>query len=236
LILVSALLGAALYKVSVLSGRPRWAELHLDVRPSGSQLEATWDPAAVRAVGASNALLAVTEGSWHRDIQLQESQLQSGHYAWQRTSEPGDVAVRLILYVKGIGVSGDAVRLQPAGLPAAVPAVKTPSPAATGAPAAESSDKVTSPPVAIHEVQPYVPEGIRSRIESRIVIPVRVQVSAQGRVTQAVPEDLANTGGLNRYLSEQAQKAARQWRFTPARTARGTRTSATTTLQFVFTP
>jgi hypothetical protein len=43
-------------------------------------------------------------------------------------------------------------------------------------------------------------------------------------------------GGVNRYLAEQAQKAARLWRFTPARTARGTRTSSSTTLQFVFTP
>jgi len=68
------------------------------------------------------------------------------------------------------------------------------------------------------------------------VIPVRVQVSAQGRVTQAVPETSYDAGGLNRYLSEQAQKAARLWRFTPARTAKGIRTSSYTTLQFVFTP
>jgi hypothetical protein len=237
LVLISALLGAAIYQVWVLSSRPRWAELHLDVKPSAGQLEATWDPAAVRTTGASKALLAVTEGGWHRDIQLQDSQLQSGHFAWQRTAEPGDVLVRLILYVKGIGVTGDAVRLQATGLPA--PPAPSTTPAAQPAnPAPASLDangKPVNPPVAVHEVQPFVLEGIRSRIEGRIVIPIRVQVSSQGRVTQAVPES-EDTGGLNRYLTDQALKAARLWRFTPARTSHGTRTSSTTTLQFVFTP
>jgi outer membrane biosynthesis protein TonB len=67
------------------------------------------------------------------------------------------------------------------------------------------------------------------------VIPVKVDVSQEGRVVRALA-DIRTTDSLRRYLAAQAQRAARSWRFKPARTKTGARVAASTTLHFVFTP
>jgi len=41
---------------------------------------------------------------------------------------------------------------------------------------------------------------------------------------------------LHRYLAEQAEAAARQWRFTPAKNQPGARVASSKTLHFVFEP
>lgn len=91
------------------------------------------------------------------------------------------------------------------------------------------------PPATVHEVQPKIPDGIRSRMTGEIVIPVEVQVDERGKVVRAVAKT-RNVDSVSRYLSAQAQKAAREWRFTPARTGTGEQVAASKTLRFVFTP
>jgi TonB family protein len=88
--------------------------------------------------------------------------------------------------------------------------------------------------VAVQEVQPEISEGIRSRIENRLVVPVEVRVSETGKVTEAVSRGNGDT--VYRFLADQAVKAARSWRFLPARSKWGTAVASRTTLEFVFTP
>ncbi len=104
--------------------------------------------------------------------------------------------------------------------PASAPATSPPAPAAAPPEAAAEEARPVAPPSATREVQPYVPEGIRARIESDIVIPVRVHVDEHGRVVRASAE-LSASDGLHRYLADQAEKAARRWRFKPARSRHG---------------
>jgi hypothetical protein len=236
--LAIALGSAGVYKLWSMATAPRWMELHLDARRVGSQLVVTWDGNAPGALDGTRGLLAVREKDAHREIPLDARQLREGTYTY--VPFHGDVELRLILYRKGLGVAGDALRVE--AIPEPVPAseVLTPDAADRSAtpqepPSQPATARAVSGPSAVHEVQPPIPEGIRSRITDRIVIPVEVEVSAQGRVTRATPETQAGDG-LRRYLGEQAQRAARQWRFTPARTKDGERVAARTTVQFVFTP
>jgi hypothetical protein len=103
----------------------------------------------------------------------------------------------------------------------------------------KQTQRTTKPPLtaaarAVREFQPFVSEGIRGRIEERIVVPVTVQIDAAGRVVSASPEGDGDT--VYRYLASQAARAAKLWRFEPARSADGTAAASTKTLHFVFTP
>jgi TonB family protein len=93
---------------------------------------------------------------------------------------------------------------------------------------------MATPAVARHEVQAYVPAGIRARVRSRIVVPVQVHINAEGRVTEAACRKAGN--GLERYLAEQAVKAARQWSFEPAHSREGTAMASVKGIEFVFAP
>jgi outer membrane biosynthesis protein TonB len=42
--------------------------------------------------------------------------------------------------------------------------------------------------------------------------------------------------GLQRYLADLAEKAAREWRFTPAKSREGASVASSKTLTFVFNP
>jgi hypothetical protein len=173
----------------------------------------------------------VTDGDTHRDIALDPGQIRAGKYTYAPLH--GDIGLRLILYAKDLGVAGDAVRV--AALPnTAVARENRPQTEVGPAPPASAS-RVAVPPSTVHEVQPRIPGGVRSRIRGRVEIPVEVEVSGRGRVVRAVAE--TQTGdSVRRYLAEQAQKAALQWRFRPARTRSGARVPASTTIRFVFTP
>jgi hypothetical protein len=111
--------------------------------------------------------------------------------------------------------------------------IQTPEP-----PQAETTGKVPNAPwvapVALHQVQPGIPPGIRARIHDRIIVPVVVHVTASGKVSSAFAD--GNGGSLYRYLGEQAVVAARLWRFRPAHSKTGTAMEASKTLYFVFTP
>jgi TonB family protein len=91
------------------------------------------------------------------------------------------------------------------------------------------------PPSTLHEVQPAIPDGIRSRLSGEVVIPVQVQVSNRGRVLSAQASD-QGSDGVHRYLAEQAEKAARTWQFSPARNRAGVAVAGSKTIQFVFAP
>jgi outer membrane biosynthesis protein TonB len=89
----------------------------------------------------------------------------------------------------------------------------------------------------VHEVQPDIPAGIRSRLATEVKIPVAVRVNERGRVLSAQVEDTSGSAdGLHRYLVGQAEKAAREWQFTPARTRTGIPIPSDKTIQFVITP
>ncbi|HEV2445238.1 MAG TPA: energy transducer TonB [Candidatus Sulfopaludibacter sp.] len=230
--------GAIIYQLWGLAREPRWRELHLDARPHSGRLELSWDGNAPAAVHATRGLLAVTDGGAHRDILLGPAEIHAGLYAYTPVHPDGDF--RVILYSSGLGVAGDAVRFETAPAPvvpaeaavAASTAVTQHGEADRAAEAQPPSAAV--PPVAVHEVHPAISEGIRSRITGQVVVPVQVEVSARGRVTKAVAE--AQSDDVRRYLAAQAQKAAREWRFTPARDKSGERVASSKTIQFVFTP
>jgi TonB family protein len=65
-----------------------------------------------------------------------------------------------------------------------------------------------------------------------IPIDVRVQVDAHGKVTAATPVTKQHSG-LETYLATCAVKAARLWRFEPAREG-GQPAPGSTTIHFVF--
>jgi TonB family protein len=88
--------------------------------------------------------------------------------------------------------------------------------------------------VARREVQAYVPAGIRTRVRSRIVVPVQMHINAEGRVTEAASKKAGN--GLERYLADQAVKAAREWSFVPARSSEGNAMASVKSVDFVFAP
>jgi TonB family protein len=240
--LISGIGGAVIYELWTVAREPRWVELHLDAKASGKQLDVTWDPTAPRAVNATRALLGVTDGGQHHDIELTPAQMRAGKYSY--TPAHGDVALRLILYGKGVGVAGDAVHVTAipnvvetaaAGTASATADRAAPPPETVTPPTTTATTTPAVPPSTVREVQPRIPAGIRSRIQGEVVIPVTVQINEKGRVTGAAAA-MRGGDGLHRYLAEQAEKAARQWRFTPAKTSRGTRVASSKTVHFVFEP
>ena len=228
----------------IRSRGPRWAELHLDAHAAGGQLDVRWDSGAARALGATAGVLAVSDGDTRQNIALSEEQLRAGKYRYTPTHE--NLGLRLMLYRRNSAVAGDAVRLESAldaallsqavpppapsmgdsdrAAPVSVPAVSPPAPA-----------RVAVRPVAVHEVQPEIPAGIRARIHAPIAISVDIDVAEDGRVARARAETRFSDDVLQ-YLADQAQIAARQWRFKPARTTGGAAAAAATTIQFTFTP
>jgi len=242
--LASAVCGASVFELWTLARQPRWTDLHLDARPVDGRLEVSWDAAATRALNPTRGLLAVTDGDAHRNLDLVPAQIRAGKYTY--TPLHAEVAVRLILYAKDLGVAGDTVRVAAAPsppMPARTVTAETGprdradrmETVAPGVAEPATASRVAKPPSVVRQVQPLIPEGIRSRLSEPVVIPVEVEVSDQGRVVRAMAESEAGDG-LHRYLEEKASKAAREWRFTAARTKSGERVAASKTIQFVFTP
>jgi TonB family protein len=203
-----------------------WTDLQLDARPDGKQLAITWSAAAVKDLHSSGGRLEISDGGARQEIKLSGPQVRAGAYRY--TISHSDVAVRLIATDEdGRGIAGDSVRLESSGV-----AVPPPQSSDTKA---GSGGKAAVPPETLHEVQPTIPEGIRSRLSAEVVIPVDVQVSERGRVLSAQVHE-ANGDGIHRYLADQAEKAARGWQFSPARTRDGAPVAASKTIEFIFTP
>jgi outer membrane biosynthesis protein TonB len=87
-------------------------------------------------------------------------------------------------------------------------------------------------PKAIYRAPPVIAAGIRPRIKGTIAIDVRVHIDARGRVVSAAPVTRQHSG-LDQYLAGRAVRAARLWRFEPARES-GKAVEGTQILHFVF--
>jgi TonB family protein len=196
---------------------PAFAELKLDARESGGKVLVSWDAAAARSLSASHGALTIADGDAQQEIELNQPQIASGQYTYA-AAHPG-VGIRLTLSSEGRTVASEAVRLTPVAREA--------PPAAAASPAAPSP--ASGAPLVVHEVHPFIPEGIRSRIREQVVVPVEVRVGEHGRVLSA-RADAAAGDSVHRYLVSQAVKAARQWRFKPPPAP------TVTTIQFTFAP
>ena len=202
---------------------PQWAELNLDVRPAGANLEITWDPNAARSVRATRGALTISDGGAAREIELGAAQIGAGKYSY--AAGRADVAIRLTLSAEGRTVASESARVRDAAV--------TPPPPPAPVVAPDTHAEVA--PSAVHEVQPVVPEGIRPRVNREITIDVEVKVSEQGRVLHAQAKN-PGAESLARYLAGLAEKAAREWRFTPARNHAGQPVAGSKTIHFVFGP
>ena len=83
-----------------------------------------------------------------------------------------------------------------------------------------------------HRAPPVIAAGVRPRITSPVSIDVRVEIDAHGRVTSAAPVTKPHKG-IETYLAGTAVKAARLWRFEPAR-ENGKPVVGSETLHFEF--
>ncbi len=226
---------------------PQWAELRLDAGESGGEIQLTWDRSAPAVAMASRGVLRVTDGPARKVIELTAADLHAGKLSY-RPSHP-DVLFRMDLHGTRVRPWSDSLRVLSMAGPAPAPAAASPAavpPAPVRAAVGEASRSVlppakteaarahTTPAVAIHEVQPEIPEGIRSRITTRLVIPVDVRVSEAGMVVAAIPRHQGN--GVYSYLADAAAKAAHSWRFTPAKSKDGKPVASRKTIQFAFGP
>jgi TonB family protein len=88
---------------------------------------------------------------------------------------------------------------------------QTPVQSEAGPPALTASSIV--PGKVVHQVLPDVPRSARNTIQGKIKVGVRVRVDPSGNVAGV---KLASPGP-SRYFAELALKAARRWKFEPAR-------------------
>jgi hypothetical protein len=239
--------GAVGYQLWALEHQPRWAPLGLDATASAHDLQLRWNSAAPAIQQAAQGVMDVRDGSVRNQIPLTAAQLHGGQLHYVASND--NVLFRLLVYDEGKRASGESLYVaslhpaEPAPPPAVVPAqaaVATPPVAApagatpASATPAEDTARGSTPAVARRQVQPVVPAGIRARVHSRIVVPVQVQINAAGRVTGAASK-LAGPG-LDRYLADQAVKAARQWSFVPAHSRNGHAIASAKSVEFVFEP
>ncbi len=202
-------------------GRP----IGLSVEPMGADWQVSWNPKATALNEARSVQLFVREGDDQNRIDLTPNDLAVGSYKYR--SPGNDVAFRLEVTDSSGRVSAESFRfLRQAN---AAPAV-TPGPA----PAVRKSNAAPRiiEPKPIHRAPPVIAAGIRPRIAGRIAIDVRVRVAAPGRVPAAPPGRKPGPG-LDSYLAAAAVRAARLWRFEPAR-ENGKPAPGTQIIHFVF--
>lgn len=241
------LLFVAAAAISVLwnmTRAPHWAPLRLDAQLSTTgAIALTWDGSSAAAREASRGVLGIEDAAGSRNVELSPAQVHSGQYTYFPHAAGNDSAVlfRLEFFGSTLGAAGDSLRVvaRPQTL---APEQPKPKPERRE----ESADRVTSratagPPVTsiavlpepLREIHPDIPVGIRARITDRIVIPVEVKVTANGRVTGASAKGSGDD--LYHYLAGRSAQAARQWRFSPARSRTGRPVAAVRTVYFVFT-
>jgi hypothetical protein len=233
---LAAIAGAAGHEIWTLEHQLRWAPLGLHATASARDVLLTWDAAAPAIQQASQGMMTVTDGAAQNQIPLTAAQLRGGKFDYAPSHD--EVLFRLLVYDASMRPAGDSLhvaRLQPVEqAPAAAPPPAT-AQAPVAAPPPDPPARVAAPAVARHEVQAYVPAGIRARVHSRIVVPVQVHINAEGRVTEAAASKKVGSG-LERYLADEAVKAARQWSFEPAHSREGNAVASVKSVEFVFAP
>ena len=203
--------------------------LGLAVEPMGSAWQVSWNPHATALHDARSVQLFVRAGDDQNRIDLSPHDLSAGIYKYEPAGN--DVTFRLEVVETTGRVSAESFRFVRSDLPhetkAAAPAPKPAAPPGTpAAPAHRTEPKV------IHRAPPVIAAGVRPRLTSPIAVDVRVEIDAHGRVTSAVPV-VKPRKGLDAYLAGSAVKAARLWRFEPAR-ENGKPVAGAQTLHFVF--
>jgi hypothetical protein len=153
---------------------------------------------------------------------LSPHELSAGIYKYEPTGN--DVTFRLEVVESSGRISAESFRFVRGDLPHDKAAV---APLAPSAPPARRTE-----PKVIHRAPPVIAAGIRPRLTSPVGLDVRVAIDAHGRVTSAAPV-VKPRKGLDAYLAGAAVKAARLWRFEPAR-ENGKAVAGVQTLHFVF--
>jgi hypothetical protein len=232
---LAVIAGAAGHEIWTLERQPRWAPMGLHATASARNLVLTWDAAAPAIQQASQGMMTVTDGAAQNQVPLTAAQLRSGKFDYAPSQD--EVLFRLLVYDASMRPAGDSLHVARLHPPEPVPVV-APPPATAKAPIAapppDDPIRVATPAVARREVQADIPSGIRARVHSRIVVPVQLHINAEGRVTEAASKKLGN--GLERYLADQAVKAARQWSFVPAHSREGNAVASAKSVEFVFEP
>jgi Gram-negative bacterial TonB protein C-terminal len=227
------------YELWTMARAARWAPLGLNAQMANGAIHLAWDQNLRTVRDASRGVLTIDEGTVSKHLALTPEQVRAGHYDYQPAAS--DVLFRLELFGSGLQAAGDSLRLVAAPSVAAAMPKEAPLPqpevSAERAAGREVPDPsgfiVAVPPEPLHEVHPEIPPGVRARIHDRVVVPVKVKVTAAGRVASATP---ANSGDdVYQYLAARATQAARQWRFSPARARNGKPIDASRIVNFVFT-
>jgi len=244
-LLAVVLLCIAAAAISVLwsmARAPHWAPLHLDAQVSSTgAIGLTWDGASAAARDASRGVLGIEDAAGSHTVALSTDQIRSGQYTYFPGGAGNNAGVlfRLEFFGATLGAAGDSLRVvarpqtvaaQPAKPERREETADRAVPRSSPEPRAAN---VAVQPEPLREIRPDIPPGIRARIADRIVIPVEVKVTPAGRVSSAAAKGTGND--LYAYLAGRSTQAARQWRFSPARTRAGKAVASARTVYFVFT-
>jgi hypothetical protein len=197
--------------------------LGLAVEPMGAAWQVSWNPNATALHDARSVQLFVRAGDDQNRIDLSPHDLSAGIYKYEPTGN--DVTFRIEVVESSGRISAESFRFVRGDLPNKA-AVTAPAPSAPAAPVRRTEPKV------IHRAPPVIAAGIRPRLTNPVALDVRVEIDARGRVTSAAPVVKPHKG-LEAYLAGSAVKAARLWRFEPAR-ENGKPVAGAQTLHFVF--
>lgn len=131
------------------------------------------------------------------------------------------IALGLILAAVRLGpklveqqVPASVAPVQNPRTPGETPKQAAPQPAPSAAPPVKAKSRAGRVPAeVVHRVLPEVPESAKHTITGRVRVGIRVHVGQSGSVERAEVE----SRGPSRYFAELALKAARRWRFSPAK-------------------
>jgi hypothetical protein len=172
--------------------------------------------------------LFVRAGDDQNRIDLSTHDLSAGIYKYEPAGN--DITFRLEVVESSGRVSAESFRILRGDLPLE-PKVAAPlAPAAATPPPPVSHHRIE--PKVIHRAPPVIAARIQPRLTTPVALDVRVQIDARGHVTSAAPVVKPHKG-IETYLAESAVKAARLWRFEPAR-ENGKAVAGAQTLHFVF--
>jgi TonB family protein len=213
--------------------------LGLSVDPSGPAWRISWNRDAAMLNGAQRVRLFIRDysgGGEQNGIDLTGPDLEGGMYAYTPAvrSGPVDVAFRMEAVTRDGTVSAETYRLmRTAASSLAAPSSTAPGTAAPGTSGTTAEAQVPQVgPKVLRRVPPVIPASIRPRIRGKIPIDVKVEIDRRGAVTSA--ESITKTrSGVETLLARSAVRAAKQWRFEPAKRD-GKAVAGTQTVHFVF--
>jgi TonB family protein len=192
----------------------------LYVDTSATPWRISWNHDATMLLGASTVRLFVQDGEEHSPPELSANDLENAESRYQPQGK--DVTFRLEATAKDGRVTAESFRV-----------VQTTQKTATS-PLVQPRVSAYQQPRVAHRVAPVVSAGVRSRIQGRTGVDVKVEIDTGGRVVSARAESQRGSGsGVRKYLAERALTAARGWRFEPA-TKNGQAVRSAYTIHFTF--